>query len=90
MDYQLVPCCVLQSFQIVFEGVTSIPSFICTLALKQKGLFLFSHTRSLFGSILSDVGEKSPASFLMQNNRKDTLISFRIKSTKTNQKGKSR
>lgn len=42
------------------------------------------------GSILSDVGEQSPESFLIQNTRKDTLISFRIKSTKTNQKGKSR
>jgi hypothetical protein len=42
------------------------------------------------GSILSDVGEKSAASFLMQNNGKDTLISFRIKSTTTNQKEDSR
>lgn len=33
------------------------------------------------------VSEKSPASFFMQNNRKDTLISFRIKSSKTIQKG---
>jgi hypothetical protein len=42
---------------------------------------------TFLGSILFDVGEKSPASFFRQNNRKDTLISFRIKSSKTIQKG---
>lgn len=34
--------------------------------------------------ICSDVDEKSSASFLMQNNRTDTPISFRIKWIKTN------
>ncbi|MBO0468893.1 hypothetical protein JZO73_15450, partial [Enterococcus plantarum] len=69
------------------------------VAYGYRNFYHFVHVFILFkvllfhnnkGSILSDVGEQSPTSFLMQNTRKDTLISFRIKSTKTNQKGKSR